>query len=526
MFNLKQVKDNLLFSHNLAAFQRKNIKLNSNHPLILIWEFGGFPAILRKNAIHSLALNLRGYRTKIIICDGQGKACIQRSIENKSNWSDACSNCSLLMIKEANRYGLEHELASKYISPQQVSNYERFANAIDINRIIRFRKDSVPYGSIAWNSFNRYMKGRLINLKQLDSEEKMILRSYLSSTLINFHIARAAIKREKAVAMLTSHGVYSDYAPAMYASNVARIPGTSWISGFTPQHFYFSSSNKLSHGDIRSPSKIEWLRLVKQPLTTTQLSELNQFISSRYLGQKSLDVTFKNDASSLEIYQPLKQRKAYSKVVCIFAHINWDVAQDNNPMLFTTSNQWIIETLKIAIKMSDILWIVKLHPSEQSEGHEYSTEQLILDYFPQLPKHIQLIRDSDHINPLYLYKQIDIGITLYGTVGVELAIFGKPSINVSSVHYAGKGFTHDAHNKKDYYSLLQNIANLPPLSQPQITLAKQYAYYYFITRQMTINVLENNTHHWGNLNIKKLDNLLPGTNKEIDQIYESIIRGS
>lgn len=526
MPNLKKIIDNHLFSHRIAKFRKANIKLNQSDPTILIWEFGGFPAILRKNAVHSIALNLRGYQTKMIICDGTTKACIQRSFQDQSDWSDACSQCVLKMTQEADVYGISCQLASQYISRKDLEKYTRISQKLDTNKIISFRRDDVPYGSIAWDSFTRYKKGHLITPKLLSPSDKIMLRSYLLATLVNFHIAQSAIKQESAVAVLTSHGVYSDYAPVMYAARKLKIPGTSWISGFIPKYFYYSSPKDLTLGDLRKPSGRDWLRVKRSRLTSDQEAKLDSYYSDRYHKQKSLDVSFDMVSESLEKYLQSVGQARYSCTVCIFAHINWDVSLDNEPKIFATSNEWIIETIKIAITMPNILWLIKLHPGEKSEGYEYSTEQLIHDYFPTLPPNISLIRDSDHINPLYLYKSIDVGITLYGTVGIELATFGKPSINASSTHYAGKGFTYDATTKKNYYSILKNITKLSPLTKSQIVLAKKYAYHYFVSKQITLNILDDNASHWGLLNPKNLFRLIPGNVPAIDNIYQSIIRGS
>ncbi|MBK6878881.1 MAG: hypothetical protein IPG99_21210 [Ignavibacteria bacterium] len=69
--------------YRFYKFLQKHSKANQDSPLVLIWELGGFAHILRKNAIISAALNIRGYRTHFIICDGTSEACIQRGIEQE-----------------------------------------------------------------------------------------------------------------------------------------------------------------------------------------------------------------------------------------------------------------------------------------------------------------------------------------------------------------------------------------------------------------------------------------------------------
>ena len=51
--------------------------------MVIIWDFGGYGDLFKKNAIFSAALNVRGYRTHFILCDGLPETCIQRGIEKK-----------------------------------------------------------------------------------------------------------------------------------------------------------------------------------------------------------------------------------------------------------------------------------------------------------------------------------------------------------------------------------------------------------------------------------------------------------
>src|SRR3989339_385798 len=108
MVDVRNIIRNQLFSHELVSFKKKHTNNTAPKPLVLIWEFGGFPAIGRRNAIHSLALDVRGYETEFIFCDGSAKACIKRDIRKSSPkfWSSACIECSHAMIAEAKKYNM------------------------------------------------------------------------------------------------------------------------------------------------------------------------------------------------------------------------------------------------------------------------------------------------------------------------------------------------------------------------------------------------------------------------------------
>ncbi|MBK8550520.1 MAG: hypothetical protein IPL53_05430 [Ignavibacteria bacterium] len=70
--------------YKLSEFMKKHSAVKTDSPYIIVWELGGFGDLLKKNAIISKALNIRGYKTHFIICDGTPLACIQRGLEKMS----------------------------------------------------------------------------------------------------------------------------------------------------------------------------------------------------------------------------------------------------------------------------------------------------------------------------------------------------------------------------------------------------------------------------------------------------------
>ena len=63
------------------------------------------------------------------------------------------------------------------------------------------------------------------------------------------------------------------------------------------------------------------------------------------------------------------------------------------------------------------------------------------------------------------------------------------------------------------------------MTETQIETARKYAFSYFIQRQIPINVTKKSEGHFGNLDLNKTDELLPGNDIIIDAICESIIQG-
>jgi hypothetical protein len=132
--------------------------------------------------------------------------------------------------------------------------------------------------------------------------------------------------------------------------------------------------------------------------------------------------------------------------------------------------------------------------------------------------------DSD-INSYGLYQLIDGGVTIFGTVGVELAAMGKPVMLAGQAHYGAKGFTLDAATQAEYLAMLERAATLEPLSTQQTALARRYAYWYFVQRQIPIRAINLEQGHWGDLDLERLDSLLPGRDPIMDVVCRNIVEG-
>jgi hypothetical protein len=64
-----------------------------------------------------------------------------------------------------------------------------------------------------------------------------------------------------------------------------------------------------------------------------------------------------------------------------------------------------------------------------------------------------------------------------------------------------------------------------PLSQEQTALARRYAYWYFVQRQIPIGAIDLEQGHWGDLDLARLDSLLPGRDPIMDAVCRNIVEG-
>jgi hypothetical protein len=490
---------------------------------------GNFPGIIARNGLFATALKLRGLSVRTILCDGAPVACIQRGIEQSEaleDWPRRCSACAAAAREVAQKYCLDVSWVGDYINDASRRDFERLAKEIAVGDLLYYVHQGTEVGRMAWSSFNRHMKGLLVNAADLTLEQEQILRKYFYAALVNVHAADAAIAKLSPASVLTSHGVYVDYAPAMSVARQRRLAAVSWSSAYAEGHHYFTVPQGANQLLLQGVSRNElWEERATTPLTEAEEQRLERFLHNRYFRGAARDI---NVFSAPEERVALRRRlglRPGRPVFCIFAHVNWDACFDMSSMIHPNANVWTIETIEGLIANEDVDWIVRIHPGELTDGSVLSTGDVIKDHFPSLPGHIKVLWADSDINSFGLYRMIDGGVTIFGTAGVELAAMGKPVILAGHAHYGRKGFTVDADSPKAYRDALAGAASIGPLSAQQTALARRYAYWYFVQRQIPIQAINLGQGHWGDLDLERLDSLLPGRDPIMDSVCRNIVEG-
>ena len=156
--------------------------------------------------------------------------------------------------------------------------------------------------------------------------------------------------------------------------------------------------------------------------------------------------------------------------------------------VYPDQGRWFAETVRLAAEDDRVQWLVKLHPALywkiRFDGvrEEPAELAIIRDVVGELPPHVQLLRPDDDVSNVDLFRIIDAGLTIRGTVGIELPPLGVPVLTAGTSDYSGKGFTIDAETVEQYEANVRSIADLERLSPEQVRLARLYAYGIFCAR--------------------------------------------
>jgi hypothetical protein len=133
---------------------------------------------------------------------------------------------------------------------------------------------------------------------------------------------------------------------------------------------------------------------------------------------------------------------------------------------------------------------------------------------------------DDSLSSYRLMEQADIGLVYTSTVGLELALLGKPVVVAAETHYSGKGFTIDAANRDDHRQRLEEMLLDPSAFAPSTEAARRYANLFFFDAAIDRPPAYEPVKGLARLETVNPADLLPGSHRGLDRICDGILHGA
>jgi hypothetical protein len=324
-----------------------------------------------------------------------------------------------------------------------------------------------------------------------DPEVAAQIRFLLPAVLENAVRGRKVMQEVKPELLLVNEANYTFYGVLV---DVAIGSCVDVIHATQPWRDDALMCKRLTKETRRShPSSVERSTLetlMTHPWTDADEAQLVEQFARRYGGQWFLQGRNQigvEEMPSSAITETLELDSDKPTVV-VFSHVLWDANLFYGEDLFEDYGEWLVETVLAAVRNPSVNWLIKLHPANvwkrslQGVTGEYSEITLLRERVGPLPDHISVLSPETRVSSLSLYRFADVGITVRGTPGMEMACFGKPVITAGTGRYSGLGFTVDPPSVKHFLAQLARVGTLGPMSPAQITLAKRHAQAVFLLR--------------------------------------------
>lgn len=367
--------------------------------------------------------------------------------------------------------------------------YNNIRNDISIDQIKNMVYKNAWIGPQILSSLFRSFKTGVINLK--DDKIFLTLKKIIKNSITYVEIAESISKKNKFDLCIVNEPNYEINGAIVDILISKNIDVIQYIQPSKDDALILKRLNKFSRREHPASLSFESFSKIKnKPWTNQQEIILNNEFISRYNGSNILQkrnqsVDFEEN---IDILSKIGIKTKKNKFACIFCPVLWDANLFYGEDLFDDFGDWLKETLLQASLNKNIIWLLKLHPANiwkmNNEGSNgvAADHKIINSLFDKIPENIFILEPNCGISTLNLFKVIDYGITVRGTIGIELPCFGIPVITAGTGRYSNLGFTIDSKDRLEYINKLSNLENIVPLTAEQIQLAKWHAYGAFILR--------------------------------------------
>jgi hypothetical protein len=180
-------------------------------------------------------------------------------------------------------------------------------------------------------------------------------------------------------------------------------------------------------------------------------------------------------------------------IAIIYSHILYDSLFFYGADLFDTYSEWLENTVQAALENTNVKWFIKVHPSNMWRGEletfldgKFEEERIVEKLCSSLPSHVRIIRADDPWSPLTWMRLADVGITVRGTAGIEMAAEGKLVICAGRGRYENGKFCKLPNSRSEYIELLSKLHhNSQPLVHAD-ELAQKYLFGLYCVRPYRI----------------------------------------
>jgi hypothetical protein len=511
--------------HRRRAMSRlydQGAAIDPSRGTLLFWVPGGMPLLLHVEMSIAAAMKLRGYNVHAIVCNSPYRGCAIRTVQEGvpiSKWRDVCPTCIRKTTAVLETMGIPYSYNGDFLTQEERDQLWQQTADVTWDTLDTLEWEGLNVGKNVRSSITRYLQGAAL------TGHEAIIHEYAYSGLVAACAASRAFEKFKPWRVFMSHGTYIDWGPALHTAFDRGVPVTGWKASYLSWHFYLRHVEDPTRIDFKKLSRQCWSEIRSRDLTPVENARLDKFLVDRYRNKISFDMkqmkTYRDDVSELK----KKYAPTGKPIWAVLAHINWDSVSDYAPMAYPSFDDWMIDTIRHAIEIPDVQWLIKIHPIEAWDNPASGVQRLIEREFPSLPDHVRVIPAEEDISPANMFELIDGGVTVYGTAGLELALLGKPVILGGEAHYGGLGFTHEGVTPIRYREFLRRAAQLGPLTEEQRADVRKYAYSHFIQRQVPLEIVHDPRTEWWGLQYEKRDLLLPGNDPFVQFVCDRLVDG-
>lgn len=477
---LAELGRKLLLGLDLLDWRRQTALLRAETPpppdkTLLAGSLLTIPATLKAEAVYARTLQIRGYRPVFAL--GETSSYNVRLLKT--------------LLGADLRIVTPHDYAqARDLSETRAQAASLLAANANVAAFVALEVDDIRVGRNSLSTVVRSLRASHVDFANPDHYAR--IEAALAESLAAARRSARMVADVRPDAALFNERGYTPAGELFDACLAADVNTVQWLGAPQADHLLYKRYTLATRGQHPlALSDRTWTELSAAPWSKADEDQLMAKLASHYESGAWFNRQQLHTGKQAMTPDQVRQMLGVTpdrKIAVIFSHILYDATFFYGDSLYPDYATWLVETVRGAIANPSIHWVVKVHPVNvwRSRMDNAPLEQLearlLREAFGELPPHVVLMPADTAVNTFALFHTIDYGLTVRGTVGMELPCYGIPTVTAGTGRYSGRGFTMDPATPEAYQALLARLHTVPRLDAATLALARRYAYGTFFLR--------------------------------------------
>jgi hypothetical protein len=470
------------------------------------------------------ACRVRGAEVEYLLCDGLLPECDQHwdSKANTPRPFDLCQRCQSATKVLLAEIGFPQHWLGEYVDPSDRAEAFAWAHSVIPTGLRQARFREHPLGVWVLSSVISYF--RQYPPDTSDWRVVSVYRGFLFSAALVATGIQNFLKKNRIDSAVVFNGRQSITRVAL---ELFQQRGIRVLTTERPEYERGHLNVKPNaHCMSLAPFKALWSTWAQVPLTRASLQATLKWLVQRRYGANLAWIPYNTSwvrNSSLRARLNLSRDK---HLLALFTSSMDELAADPERQgPYDSQIEWVREVVDWVRNRTDVEMVIKVHPNLGGNSYIGKAVDELRTYEEMkltLPRNVRMVMPEDSINAYQLTDEADIGLTFGSTIGLEMAMLGKPVILASRALYEYGSQILTVRAKELLPQILERC--LQPFSRREIQReAFRIAYYYIFVFEVPFPAVQVSGVYEAKANYNDLDCLACGKDDSLDHICDFLI---
>lgn len=462
------------------------------------------------------ALKLRGAEVQFVACDGLSQTCdVYRDNLNPRD-EMSCVKCQASTAGVFAGLSMPYDWLGTYLPLGTREKATAWTETLADEELLEARWRDMDVGK--WAATSAHNQFRSAELNFSDPKIVKIVRDLLVGTVVILEAMNVLLDTHRPDTLVLLNGRFFAHWTAI---EIAKQKGIRFITherGFHSDTIRFSENSRTHELDGMRELWDEWKDV---PLLPDEVADVAEILENRRMGLNFSRLSFSPTPQTLDSVRQVLDLDS-RPIVAIFTSSDDETAAfpERRRGAFPNSADFLPAVLELARHRPAVQFVIRIHPNTQKR--EAGTNEDALrhaeDIREQAPENVCVVMPLDDISSYTLADLADVGIVYASTIGLEMAVTGKPVLCMAQATYSHTGAAQQIAEPAQLGPALdRSLAS--GIDIEQVRTAMRWTYRYFreysipfeLVRQPQINGPAS-------LSYRNVAELAPGRSKILDSV--------